>query len=339
MSAQASTCGTDTRGHAGGPDHPAARAAHKAFRLSVLLGALSAASVLVVFTRLLAAWRLASPASSARISVLGQQLTYPSANIAAIVVTILAAGGLVMAASATLSLSRELIADRRFRHALERLSTRSFEGACVIEDDRPQAFCAGLLRPRVYISSGALALLDAPSRAAVLAHERNHARRRDALRLACGRSVAAALFAIPGLRGLAHRQHELAELGADEAALMSGAADRAALAAAMLEFSRATGGGGRGVAAERVDHLLGASVRARLPLAAVACAASSLTLVIGLSALGTRGATGSATLAVPLLSSRPCIVMLGILAVAALAVIRRTRLRRTLPSGTGDESD
>ena len=32
--------------------------------------------------------------------------------------------------------------------------------ALVIEDERPRAFCAGLLRPRVYVSTGALALLD-----------------------------------------------------------------------------------------------------------------------------------------------------------------------------------
>ena len=40
---------------------------------------------------------------------------------------------------------------------------------------RPEAFCAGLFRPRVYVTSGAVELLDDAGLDAVLAHERQHA--------------------------------------------------------------------------------------------------------------------------------------------------------------------
>src|SRR4051794_29773313 len=68
------------------------------------------------------------------------------------------------------------------------------------DDPTPQAFCAGYVRQRVYISTGALALLSEPELAAVRAHDRHHAASRDPLRLACARVCSHALFFLPALR-------------------------------------------------------------------------------------------------------------------------------------------
>ena len=109
----------------------------------------------------------------------------------------------------------------------------------VIADSHPRAFCAGLFRPRVYVSTGAMALLDDAALSAVLAHEHHHARRHDPLRLAAGRVLARALFFLPGLGDLVERQQALAELSADESAVDASPDNRSALARAMLSFSDA----------------------------------------------------------------------------------------------------
>jgi hypothetical protein len=113
----------------------------------------------------------------------------------------------------------------------------------VVCDPVPRAFCVGLLRPKVYLTSGAIAALDAAERDAVIAHERAHARRRDPLRLLLTRATADALFFCPGARQLAERTSDLAELDADASA------DQRALASAMLRLDS--------VSAERVDQLVG----------------------------------------------------------------------------------
>lgn len=176
---------------------PAAIAAGRVFAVGTLLGVLGLASAVFVITRLFESWRVTSLPASHVVWVFGQRLSYPVANTGAIVVTVLAGLGLLMAGAATWAVVRELVADRSFRRALGARSRLPLQQAWVISEDRPQAFCAGLLRPRVYVSTGALELLDDPAVAAVLAHERHHARRHDPLRLACGRVLAGGLFFVP----------------------------------------------------------------------------------------------------------------------------------------------
>src|SRR5207253_8175890 len=69
----------------------------------------------------------------------------------------------------------------------------------IIEDPEPQAFCSGLLCPRVYLSSGALELLEDDELQAVVAHEAYHAKRRYPLRFFVARTFADALFFLPAL--------------------------------------------------------------------------------------------------------------------------------------------
>jgi Zn-dependent protease with chaperone function len=80
------------------------------------------------------------------------------------------------------------------------------------------AFVAGLINPRIYITTATLARPDAAATTAVLGHERHHARRRDPLRLTAGRVLAQALFFLPPLQTLVERHQLMAELSADEQA-------------------------------------------------------------------------------------------------------------------------
>jgi len=317
----------------------AAIAASRAFRVSVLIGLLGVASMVIVISRLLRSWQLTAHPGSHVVSVLGLQLSYPSANVGAIVVTVLAGLGLAMATAGVWGVARELLASRGFTRALVARAPRPLpgvRGAFVIDDPRPQAFCAGLLRPRVYFSTCALQLLDASALDAVLAHERHHARRRDPLRLAYGRALAAALFLLPAVRRLVGRQQALSEIEADEAAVLGAGADRSALANAMLSFSQSPGADSIGIDPERVDHLLGERLQWRLPLVLCVGIAAALSVPVAVAMLlAANGATASATFAPPLLSSRPCIAIVALLAAGAvLAGVtylrghRRSRSRR-----------
>lgn len=70
---------------------------------------------------------------------------------------------------------------RRLRSLARTSEYRADLGASVVSVDDPLCIAAGLVRPRVFVSSGLLTELDARERAVVLAHERAHVDRRDAL--------------------------------------------------------------------------------------------------------------------------------------------------------------
>jgi Zn-dependent protease with chaperone function len=117
-----------------------------------------------------------------------------------VVVLVLALLVLAITAMTIGGAAREYAAARRFARLIGSSEPQLLDDALIIADDRPLAFCAGLLRPRVYVSTGAVALLDEPALPAVLVHERHHARRRDPLRLAAGRVVAKGSVFRPGTR-------------------------------------------------------------------------------------------------------------------------------------------
>ncbi len=310
---------------------PAAAASARASRASLLLGVWGLLSAIFVLTRLLESWRVTPTAASHHVSLFGHDLTYPAANVAAIAIVVLAAAGLIVAATAARGAVRELDADRRFKRRLAALNPRRFDGALVIDGDRPRAFCAGLLRPRVYVSSGAVALLDEAGLEAVLAHERHHARRHDPLRLATSRVLARALFFVPGLGQLIEHQQALAELSADEGAMLESPANRSGLAAAMLTLSDADASGSSvGVDPARVDHLLGEPASWRFPVAVCVTATVAIALFVAIALLVGRLAHGSATLAPPFLSDQPCVVVLAALpAGCGLLAAYWARRRRT----------
>lgn len=325
----------------GGPDRPAAIAAARVSRASLVLGGLGLASAVFVLARLLESWRVTPHAASHQISIFGQTVSYPAANIDAVVIVLLAVLGSIVTARALIGALREARASRRFHRLLAQAKPRPLHGALLIVDPQPRAFCAGLLRPRVYVSTGAIAILDEAALSAVLAHERHHARRRDPLRLAAGRVVARALFFLPELADLVERQQALAELSADESAVNVTPANRSALARAMLSFSDTQASpGSNGIDPARVDYLLGDPPSWRFPVLLCLAAASVLLLLVAVAVLAGRVASGSATLALPFVSHQPCIVVLaaipGVLGV--LAVNYRRRLRPATASGAAPRS-
>jgi hypothetical protein len=276
-----------------------------------------------VFARLLESWRVSAHAVAHHISIFGQTLSYPAANAGAIIVLALALLGVIVTAVALYAIGCELTAARRLARRLDQLEPTPRDGVLVIDDERPEAFCAGLFRPRVYVTTGALARLDTAALDAVLMHEREHGRRRDPLRLATSRVIARSLFFLPAVRELRRGQTMLAEVSADERAV-SAAGDRSAVARAMLSFSDAAeASGSGGVDPARVDYLLGESHGWRFPALMCASAVALLAIVVTLAILVGREAAGSATLDPPFLSAQPCIVMLALIPCAVVLVAAR----------------
>lgn len=323
------------RGHpiAAGAQMPGQREVARLFTVNLALGALAFASVVVVLSRVAESWRIGAGRAPHAVSIFGQRLSYPVANAGAIAVLVLAGAGLIVLTAGARATARELRADARFRRAMARQAPSTVQGARIIDDDRPHAFCAGLLHPRVYVSRGTLEMLGEEELSAVLAHERHHALCHDPLRLASARVLADALFFVPPLHDLIRREHSLAEIGADEAAVVAAGGDRAPLASAMLSFSEASGAEAAGLASERIDYLIGEGPSWRFPLALLLVVCFCLASLVTLAVLVSEAARGSATLALPLVSAQPCIVMLalipaGVAAAGLLCVRRRTRPSR-----------
>jgi Zn-dependent protease with chaperone function len=309
------------------PRHPAALAAARVARAGALLATLGLASSLLAVSRLIEVWRVAPATTSHEISIVGQTLSYPAANLAAVVVVALAALGLAVTAMTLAGAWRELAAARRFARSIRACAARPLGDAWVLPDERPRAFCAGLMRPRVYVSSGAVALLDEAALRAVLMHESHHASRRDPLRLAAGRVLARALFFVPGLGELVRRQEALAELSADESAVAAAPENRSALARAMLGFSDQSDHV-VGIDPARVDYLLGEPPSWRFPVILCTGGLSLIALVAAAAILTGQVATGATSLSPPFLSSQPCVVVLA--AIPSGLGLVALRLRRRL---------
>lgn len=164
----------------------------------------------------------------------------------------LAATGL-LAASLVASISmamRQWRSERRLTAAIEasrrpppralqrRLYRLGLQGQVdVIAAARPVAFTYGWCAPRICLSQALLQLLAPDALEAVLRHERHHLRRRDPLRLAIVRALAAGAFVVPALRDVHAHSLTLLELAADAAA-MAPPHGRGPLARALYAFVR-----------------------------------------------------------------------------------------------------
>jgi Peptidase family M48 len=306
-------------------------------RAGLLLGLVGLASFVPVLFRLLETWRVSPRAVSHHVAILGQRLSYPAANAGAVMILGLAVLGGIVTAIALFAVGTELRAAGRLHRRLARLDPVLRDGVLVIDHPRPEAFCAGLLRPRVYVTSAAVELLDEAGLDAVLAPECHHARRRDPLRLAAGRVIARSLFFLPAVRELRRGQQMLAEVSADESAVGAAAGDRSALARAMLSFSNASEpGASSGIDPVRIDYLYGEAPSWRFPALMCTAAVAVLTIVVTLAILVGREAAGSATLAPPFLSVQRCVVMLGLIpcgvGIIALVGLGRVARRRGRPA-------
>lgn len=101
----------------------------------------------------------------------------------------------------------------------------------VVRDAHPRAFCYGLLRPRIAVTTGLLGVLADDELEAVLRHERHHLQRRDPLRTLLWTIVDAACWRAQDESAEPHLQRELA---ADRAVIAAG--QRQPLARALLKL-------------------------------------------------------------------------------------------------------
>jgi len=252
-----------------------------------------------------------------QVALAGIRITYPSVNGAGALLLLLATLATAVLEVALASTWRQRRAYRAFTARIGPIeSLPRAPGVNVIPDSRAQAFCAGYIRPAVYVSRRTVDLLTEDELDAVLAHEHHHQRFRDPLRMACGRILSEALFFIPILRFLIDREADMAELRADHAAVCAREGGEAALASALLAFDESAPDGAAGISPERVDALLGQRSRWRLPawrLAASLLILSSLALLVWRVS---GSASAHATFNLPLLSSRPCVVVTTVLPLA-----------------------
>lgn len=105
----------------------------------------------------------------------------------------------------------------------------------VLDHSPNPAFTTGLLHPRIYVARSLGATLEPDQLVALLAHEAEHVRRRDPLRLFTMRALAYTLFWIPALRRLASDLADEAEIQADDAAVAR--ASEVALAGALVKLA------------------------------------------------------------------------------------------------------
>lgn len=246
--------------------------------------------------------------------VLGQRFTYPELNVAAALALALAVLGAIVVSLALRGVAREVVSGRRFARAIRGRVVHCSGDLCVFEDEGPEAFCAGLLRPRVYLSTGAARLLPADELRAVLAHERHHRDQHDPLRIALGRVLVAAMFFMPVLSRLHRGYCATAELAADDAAIQAHGGSATALASAMLAFEGATRPAASvGIAPERIDHMLGRHVPAPLPRSRLVAALVTAALIALIAWQAGGAAVAHATFNLPLLSTQPCIVTLAMI--------------------------
>jgi len=252
-------------------------------------------------------------------------------GVGQLVVTSLVVTGLVVLALAARSLARQLRRQRRFLACLSQMAEVEVGGrnVVVVAGRGPEAFCAGFLRPRIYVSQAAMQRLSEVELAAVVAHEAHHQRSRDPLRILVSTILVDALFFLPGLRRVSRRYRQLAELAADEAA--TEAEGTAALASALLIFGERGGVAAPavGIAPERVDHLAGESPGWQLPLSVFSGSLITLGALLGLI-FTAPAVVGSGSLSAAALLSELC--MVGMVAVplatlSAVALQSRGRLR------------
>jgi hypothetical protein len=164
-------------------------------------------------------------------------------------------------------------------------------GALVLDHPSAAAYCLPGVRPRVVVSAGALRLLDGGQLAAVLSHERAHARERHDLVLLPFTALCRALPGVRWVRAASATVALLVEMRADDRARRQHA--DGALVGALLRFAaepgRVTPAGALAVTGERdaagdlaarVDRLLAPPARPALLRPATALVVAHLLVAV-----------------------------------------------------------
>ena len=299
------------------------------WRLAATLGALAAAAVILATLSAIRAVRLDGGAIDALLDACRTYLL-PQPRVASIAVVALASLGVAVFALAARAVARNLAALARFRRSAY-VSARLTVGGRVVhvvDDPAALAFCAGWVRPRVYVSRGAIEQLSRDELRAVVAHEDHHARRRDPLRLLVIAVLGEALFFMPVMRRLRERYAQLAEVAADQAATRAAGAQP--LAGALMRFGeRSIPGIVVGIAPERVDALLGEHPRWQLSLTLLAAGVLSVAAIVA-AALATAGSMPANAISGSQLAAQGCMLAmtLGPVLVGCWLLLTATRPRR-----------
>ena len=209
------------------------RSADRAYGLLVLLALASSAILMTLLGTLLA-----------RVDELFARGTIDTADIVAVLVLVLAFGGIALGLGAlfrqlfeTVALIRTLLSHRIATPvALVALARELDLGGRVdiVHDRRPFSFCYWFLRPRICLSTGLVGRLDGEELRAVLLHERYHLQHRDPLRLVIARYFAAGLYVVPVVEELVAYYTVQKEIAADQDAVRTVGGVRA-LAAALYK--------------------------------------------------------------------------------------------------------
>lgn len=287
----------------------------RVYRLQLAIGGAGLAAAVFALVRGVDTVHV-SPEEAHHVSVAGLSFTYPTLNAAAAILLAFAALGAAVLIVTVRAALHQVRAHRRLVRTLPVAgSLPDHPAVSVIDSGMPLAFCAGWVRPRIFVSSAAIEQLSEDELRAVLAHEQQHRALRDPLRLAVGRVLCQALFFLPVLRPLHDRYGEVAEMTADAAAVAE--VDAAPLASAMLAFGSSASGGVVGIAPERVDFLLGRTPAWRLPWLLMVAALITLGALLALVWRASGTASVQATLNLPILSSQPCVLVLALVPVLA----------------------
>lgn len=278
--------------------------------VQLALATLAGAVLILAFAVALSGVSLRSPQAAALASAC-QRFALPDASLPSLAALALGSASVAILVIAVRSALRQARASRRLVASLQ-IAGEGPDGTVAFRATGAQAFCAGLLRPRVYVSTGALRALDGDELRAVLAHEGHHARLRDPLRVLIARALGDALFLLPAMRRLSQRYGALAELAADEATVR--ARGTQPLASALLAFERSDPAV-VGIAPERVDHLLGERPAWDLPIALIVW---TLLLLAALAAMALRleAVMGQATLNIPLFAAQACMLVMALFPLA-----------------------
>jgi peptidase M48-like protein len=207
-------------------------------------------------------------------------------------------GGVALALSLVWALARVLQAALAVRRLVRAPLGRGPEGSVIVGGEEVVLAAAGLARPTLVVSAGALARLDDGELAAAMAHEQAHIRRRHRFIL-----LYAEVCRVLGrpLPGTAHAVRELRfhlERDADRCAVRD-RADRLALASAICKAATVTSSragiatlGGDGAAARVSELLDGVPARRAQGLRALAAAAAAVAVGAALALPGTVGGLG-----------------------------------------------
>ncbi|MHB8659394.1 MAG: M56 family metallopeptidase [Solirubrobacteraceae bacterium] len=239
-------------------------------------------------------WHLVPPLFASHVGVSGHSVGHAATLAPAAIL----AGSFASAAWAVSRAARAvktLLADRALG--------RGPEGTVIIGGREVVIAAAGLRRPRIVVSAGALTDLDDAELAASIEHERGHLAHRHRYVLLVGEACRAVSCLLPGGRRAFSELAFHLERDADEYALTR-RHDRLALASAIckaLPLPRAANGlmalGGGPSVVQRVGTLLdGATSRGRAATRMAAlCTVLMATLTLGLGASLPAYATASAT--------------------------------------------